>query len=113
PPMSLLCFVCTHSASSESSSLSLHAALPIYFLANSIACVPFPAPGGPRKITARSSLSGCRVSGANPLSWTAQIFFSGLRARGKRSEEHTSELQSRGQLVCRHLPEKKKSCKPR
>src|SRR5690625_6728364 len=25
-----------------------------------------------------------------------------------RSEEHTSELQSRGQLVCRVLPEKKK-----
>src|SRR5690625_6056653 len=26
--------------------------------------------------------------------------------RGKRSEEHTSELQSRGQLVCRLLPQK-------
>src|SRR5690625_6261166 len=25
-----------------------------------------------------------------------------------RSEEHTSELQSRGQLVCRHVLEKKK-----
>src|SRR5690606_41945776 len=25
----------------------------------------------------------------------------------KRSEEHTSELQSRDNLVCRHLPEKK------
>src|SRR5690625_2571987 len=28
--------------------------------------------------------------------------------RGIRSEEHTSELQSRGHLVCRHLLEKKK-----
>src|SRR5690625_6671962 len=27
--------------------------------------------------------------------------------RDPRSEEHTSELQSRGQLVCRHLLEKK------
>src|SRR5437870_9214455 len=27
---------------------------------------------------------------------------------GPRSEEHTSELQSRGHLVCRLLPEKKK-----
>src|SRR5439155_19028085 len=27
-----------------------------------------------------------------------------------RSEEHTSELQSRGQLVCRLLLEKKKTC---
>src|SRR5690625_5619782 len=30
------------------------------------------------------------------------------RAAGARSEEHTSELQSRGQLVCRLLLEKKK-----
>src|SRR5690625_6391310 len=28
--------------------------------------------------------------------------------RLRRSEEHTSELQSRGHLVCRLLPEKKK-----
>src|SRR5690625_6434537 len=28
--------------------------------------------------------------------------------RRRRSEEHTSELQSRGQLVCRHLIETKK-----
>src|SRR5690349_22171286 len=28
--------------------------------------------------------------------------------RGRRSEEHTSELQSRRDLVCRLLPEKKK-----
>src|SRR5690349_23948563 len=31
-----------------------------------------------------------------------------LRARGRRSEEHTSELQSRRDLVCRLLLEKKK-----
>src|SRR5439155_16333607 len=30
---------------------------------------------------------------------------------GKRSEEHTSELQSRGHLVCRLLLEKKKKIK--
>src|SRR5690349_22279852 len=30
------------------------------------------------------------------------------RVRGKRSEEHTSELQSRRDLVCRLLLEKKK-----
>src|SRR5437660_9655864 len=30
------------------------------------------------------------------------------RAWGRRSEEHTSELQSRGHLVCRLLLEKKK-----
>src|SRR2546421_7056130 len=32
----------------------------------------------------------------------------GLRRRGVRSEEHTSELQSRSDLVCRLLLEKKK-----
>src|SRR5437870_11367216 len=31
-----------------------------------------------------------------------------LQRRRARSEEHTSELQSRGHLVCRLLPEKKK-----
>src|SRR5690625_6428020 len=33
----------------------------------------------------------------------------GQPALGRRSEEHTSELQSRGQLVCRLLLEKKKT----
>src|SRR6202040_2736075 len=33
--------------------------------------------------------------------------------RPKRSEEHTSELQSRRDLVCRLLLEKKKGCWPR
>src|SRR5690625_5709985 len=32
----------------------------------------------------------------------------GVEDRGPRSEEHTSELQSRGHLVCRLLLEKKK-----
>src|SRR5690625_6309177 len=32
-----------------------------------------------------------------------------LLKRGNRSEEHTSELQSRGHLVCRLLLEKKKT----
>src|SRR5207253_9194350 len=31
-----------------------------------------------------------------------------LQSEARRSEEHTSELQSRGQLVCRLLLEKKK-----
>src|SRR2546430_6594112 len=33
-------------------------------------------------------------------------------ARGYRSEEHTSELQSQSNLVCRLLLEKKKNTKP-
>src|SRR5207253_5912221 len=39
---------------------------------------------------------------APPVSTSAPAFFA-------RSEEHTSELQSRGHLVCRLLLEKKKS----
>src|SRR5947209_12339029 len=35
----------------------------------------------------------------------------GPRRRGRRSEEHTSELQSRQYLVCRLLLEKKKKTK--
>src|SRR5690625_7032914 len=34
--------------------------------------------------------------------------FSSTKANSSRSEEHTSELQSRGHLVCRLLLEKKK-----
>src|SRR5690625_6451527 len=35
------------------------------------------------------------------------IYFSDMRTTKVRSEEHTSELQSRGHLVCRLLLEKK------
>src|SRR5690625_6199501 len=37
----------------------------------------------------------------------AWLYASGKWNGEQRSEEHTSELQSRGQLVCRHLLEKK------
>src|SRR5690625_5464071 len=37
-----------------------------------------------------------------------KIVYAKKKGDGKRSEEHTSELQSRGHLVCRLLLEKKK-----
>src|SRR5690625_2627657 len=45
------------------------------------------------------------------LAWAALIFFTVVLqfTEGERSEEHTSELQSRGHLVCRLLLEKKDS----
>src|SRR5437660_4416217 len=53
--------------------------------------------------------------GGKPLAFMPyRGFVEGLKARGlppkekERSEEHTSELQSRGHLVCRLLLEKKK-----
>src|SRR3712207_8585558 len=50
-----------------------------------------PPPGGPRACVARESAA--------------------TRGRDRRSEEHTSELQSRQYLVCRLLLEKKKERK--
>src|SRR5690625_6937682 len=63
--------------------------------------------------TALPSLSNCNVVrslGLVPLrarKATANTWFWNSR-RPSRSEEHTSELQSRGHLVCRLLLEKKK-----
>src|SRR5439155_26394024 len=51
-------------------------------------------------------LSALEVTG-QPLNLDASRFELGSR-EGLRSEEHTSELQSRGHLVCRLLLEKKK-----
>src|SRR2546422_9604315 len=91
---SLLCFVfhfvCSYSfsfffffndtATTEIYTLSLHDALPI---------CPRPACG------CRAEASSCARARRD-------------RQCGKRSEEHTSELQSRLHLVCRLLLEKKK-----
>src|SRR2546422_3176822 len=49
----------------------------------------------------RSRLNSCRV-------WTPRLMVVTGISRGVRSEEHTSELQSRLHLVCRLLLEKKK-----
>src|SRR3712207_7548830 len=40
--------------------------------------------------------------------WDKQVNFASENVNGVRSEEHTSELQSRQYLVCRLLLEKKK-----
>src|SRR5690625_6790157 len=45
----------------------------------------------------KNNAIGCSISGAGPSIFAIS-----------RSEEHTSELQSRGHLVCRLLLEKKK-----
>src|SRR2546429_6943496 len=76
-------FFFNDTATTEIYTLSLHDALPI--------C-------GTRPPAGRGSAPAPRPSGCGP-SW---------RHRGTRSEEHTSELQSRLHLVCRLLLEKKK-----
>src|SRR5690625_3948066 len=55
-------------------------------------------------------LSGISLSDHESLSGIVNFstgYFK-MKEEGKRSEEHTSELQSRGHLVCRLLLEKKK-----
>src|SRR5438034_3756589 len=47
------------------------------------------------------------LSADSPLVWGCGQSY-GLRPAGARSEEHTSELQSHSDLVCRLLLEKKK-----
>src|SRR5436309_7851346 len=60
----------------------------------------------------RSSLLRTRMrersSTPSRASWFVRILVE-KRERGRRSEEHTSELQSRENLVCRLLLEKKNS----
>src|SRR5690625_6557223 len=62
-----------------------------------------PTPGPGCKILTR----GCRF--ASSMTSQTSIPSSSLIMDSSRSEEHTSELQSRGHLVCRLLLEKKKN----
>src|SRR2546430_13554278 len=83
-------FFFNDTATTEIYTLSLHDALPIFFLkAQRKLAVSFPPMG--------SFLRGCRFRSCKRTSATC----------GKRSEEHTSELQSQSNLVCRLLLEKK------
>src|SRR5437870_7676382 len=75
--------------------LSLHDALPIYIGYKSEGILPL----------ATFQSAGETVKPGDKLRVTVK----GRDPDGDRSEEHTSELQSRGQLVCRLLLEKKKN----
>src|SRR5215510_16609704 len=84
--MFLIFFFFNDTATTEIYTLSLHDALPI---------------SGPRPQPAPQLLPRLGPDGHQP-------FAAGLPGPNPRSEEHTSELQSRGHLVCRLLLEKKK-----
>src|SRR5437660_1816984 len=81
----LVSFFCTVPATTEIYTLSLHDALPICSFSLLFS-------SRPRRNSTLTAL---------PMSCNA--------VNVERSEEHTSELQSRGQLVCRLLLEKRKS----
>src|SRR5436305_10233398 len=63
-----------------------------------------------RSRAASRGTGGRRLAGAGVSARHDQVRprYRRRRARGPRSEEHTSELQSRPHLVCRLLLEKKK-----
>src|SRR5690606_41944771 len=104
----LLCFVSHDPATPELYPLSLHDALPISWRA-----WPFPTSTArrcrPIGLIRPAAVLSRQGEGAF-VRWTPDGDFVGEEpVRGLlRSEEHTSELQSRENLVCRLLLEKKK-----
>src|SRR3712207_7846456 len=93
--MGYIVFFFNDTATTEIYTLSLHDALPIW-----------PCPRGPRPRPGRRAQprrSRRRPAGAAPPPGSR-----GPSAAAARSEEHTSELQSRQYLVCRLLLEKTK-----
>src|SRR3712207_8458879 len=104
----LFCFFFNEPAPPEIYTLSLHYALPICPRRCPRGAPPSrprrPRPAAPTR-AARGRPGGDRSAGPERA---------GRRSarRRRRSEEHTSELQSRQYLVCRLLLEKKKSIVP-
>src|SRR5258708_12727354 len=90
-PSCLFFFFFNDTATTEIYTLSLHDALPIWSWRPTRASPPRTSGGATGRPSATSSASGSAAS-----------------HRWKRSEEHTSELQSPDHLVCRLLLEKKK-----
>src|SRR5437870_9818400 len=97
-----LFFFLTDTASSEIYTLSLHDALPIF---------PARTIGNRRGQSLPQCAVGSHADQAGGLDLVLRAQERGADGGdgvGQRSEEHTSELQSRGHLVCRLLLEKKK-----
>src|SRR5690606_40814953 len=93
------CISTFHPATTGNQTLSLHDALPIYFHQQH----EDRAAGAEQQAGDRQQSQGDRHQLAAPAE-------SGpAPGQPRRSEEHTSELQSRENLVCRLLLEKKKS----
>src|SRR5690625_6406635 len=69
-----------------------------------------PSSGSPLAVSAERSWSRWVRTEVSSRAWTRdreKRSHSRSNSSGERSEEHTSELQSRGHLVCRLLLEKK------
>src|SRR5207253_11295905 len=102
----------TTTAPPASYTLSLHDALPISLKrgiqgassTNCMALVPVWKPETSGIVTRKPT-----IAPRSEIALASRRFLTGTSAM--RSEEHTSELQSRGHLVCRLLLEKKKKNK--
>src|SRR5690606_41772155 len=100
-----------HPAPTEIYTLSLHDALPIYvYFANT---VPWRPPGSRPATPEEMDLCLPFLHRQVELVAPKLVLTLGGPAMQIRSEEHTSELQSRENLVCRLLLEKKKNNKTR
>src|SRR3712207_9565624 len=102
------CHICSFfffndTATTEIYTLSLHDALPIY-RRNAYREIGFISILPAYRALSRTPCEGC-TSGS--LADRTQQGVLLVADRGERSEEHTSELQSRQYLVCRLLLEKK------
>src|SRR3712207_8822159 len=98
-----LCFFFNDTATTEIYTLSLHDALPI-------SDVLRPAqPPRQGDLAEASAVAGLLLKDLfDVVAAERDHLAQQLTNPGARSEEHTSELQSRQYLVCRFLPEKKK-----
>src|SRR5207248_6433052 len=96
-------------APTQLSPLSLHDALPISVLRTASAAPATSGTSGP--ITTRSArqLVASSAMAAGPATFTPSCSASDAIPALPRSEEHTSELQSPYELVCRLLLEQKKT----
>src|SRR3712207_6868013 len=93
---SLFFFFFNDTATTEIYTLSLHDALPIFAATNGSTACSF------------THGRACTPSGSGPSSAGSRRAVLSSTRTSSRSEEHTSELQSRQYLVCRLLLEKKK-----
>src|SRR3712207_8361959 len=100
--MSLILFFFNDTATTEIYTLSLHDALPISHLKSSMSQILSQA--GESLPANKLGAWGRCINCFRPLGFLSVQAASGWKAR---SEEHTSELQSRQYLVCRLLLEKK------
>src|SRR2546421_1941233 len=111
-PITRFLFFFNDTATTEIYTLSLHDALPIYPFYVRLARIAKADPFADRVLIRKPFLREGIIDDrdARAIELIAIVKKSALQKRD-RSEEHTSELQSRSDLVCRLLLEKKKTRK--